>query len=406
MSRRSDRVLTIQIAGLQAFYWMAFCPIYSFASVYLLSKGFSNQEIGWVMALSNVLAIILQPALGVLIDRLRKLSIRTVMSVMTLLCILMLAVMAFFDLSGLWIAILYVGTSALLLSMQPLVNALTFEYINFGHDVNFGITRATGSVSFAVLSTLLGIWVGRSSTAILPVICLGLFAGFFFLVLSFKSTDRALHSPSSLKVPDAPGSGTATIGFLWKYERFIPFLLGMVGLFLFHNVINTFLIQIMNSVGGQDREFGISLTIAALCEMPAFIGFKWLVSRFGTRSLLKASGVFYALRSFVFLLAGTVWMVNLGQVIQGVSFALLIPASIYYVNQVMQEEDKVKGQTFITGAATAGSFFGSVIGGRLLDSSGVTGLLTFGAVGAVAGCLLLVYAVGWRKTVDAVADNA
>ena len=396
MTRTSDKILALRIAGLQAVYWMTYAPIASFAAVYLLSKAFSNQQIGWALALGNVFAILLQPAMGMLIDRFARFSPKTILCGLALLCLAMLGGLIFLEGGLLWMMALYVGILALFFTMQPLVNALVFEYINAGHDVSFGMTRAMGSISFAVLSSLLGLWVTRFSTDILPIVCAILFFILFLIVLSFPALSQKEMPPSHPAAPADQPAAKPPVGFLRKYERFIPFLIAIVCLFIFHTVINNFLAQIMTSLGGRNTDIGVSLTIAALCELPALLGFSFLISKFSTRSLLKISGLFYALRSFIYLLAASVWMINLGQVFQALSFAVFIPASVYYVNEIMREKDRVKGQTLITGAITLGNFIGSVIGGWLLDFSGVPLLLTFGAAGAVAGCLLLIYAV--RKT--------
>lgn len=398
MTRSSDKLLSLQIAGLQGFYWMIFCPIFSYASVYLLAKDYANSQIGLVMAVANILAIVMQPATGALIDRVRQISLKLALGVLALACVGMLAVIIWMNPGMLLLAALYVLVLALLLTMQPLVNALTFEYINAGRNVSFGVTRAMGSICFAVLSTVLGVWVAKTSTAILPVICLVLYVCFFLLVLTFKQVP--VQSGTHEKHFNEAVTSTPSVGFLRRYERFIPFLIGIACLFIFHNVINTYLAQIMASIGGKNTDFGVSLTIAAICELPAFIGFSWLVARFDTRTLLRFSGFFYALRSFVFLVATAVWIVNVGQIFQGLSFAIFIPAAAYYINQIMREEDRVKGQTFITGFSTLGSLFGSVFGGWLLDNSSVHGMLIFGAVGAVLGCLLFFYAI--RKPKPAV----
>ena len=345
------------------------------------------------MAIGNILAIVLQPLLGMLLDRITRISIKTVLCILCVFCLGMVVGLVVLDVNALWVTVLYIGIVALLLTMYPLVNALVFDYINAGHDVNFSMTRAMGSVCYAILSTPLGIWVNRTSTAILPIVSLALFAGFLLVLLSFPRADRQMTLKLRAERKADQPKITPAVGFLRRYERFIPFLIGIVCLFIFHTIINTFLAQIMVSLGGKNGDIGLSLTIVALCELPAFLGFHYLVARFNNRSLLKVSGVFYALRSIIFLLATSVWMINVGQVFQALSFAIFIPASTYYINEIMREEDKVKGQTFITTTNTLGSFFGSVVGGWLLDFSGVPAMLGFGALGAVAGCLLLVYSV-------------
>ena len=398
MNRKADRILSLQIAGLQGFYWMIFCPISAYASVYLLSKAFSNQHIGWIMAISSILAIVLQPALGVFHDRFSKIGIKTTLWVLSVLCLAMLAGMIFFTPSMLLLSILYVGVMALLITMQPLVNALTFQYINAGRDINFGVTRSAGSLCFAVLSILLGIWVERYSTDILPIVCFILFAVYTLVLFTFPKVDLNTQPITTIQTSDFQEASAPHKGFLTRYYRFIPFLIGVALVFLFHNVINTFLAQIIRSLQGKDTDLGVALTIAAVLELPAFLGFSWLVARIDSGKLLKLSGAIYVFRSVVFLLAASVWMVNLGQALQAISFAVFIPASVYYINDLMREQDRVKGQTFVTGSITLGGFFGSVIGGRLLDQSGTPALLLFGAIAALLGALLLFYSIPANKS--------
>lgn len=394
MIRSSDRLLSFQTAALQALYWMTFCPIYAFASVFLLAKNFSNQQIGWVIAISNILAVIMQPLLGALIDRIRTITVKTTMAVLTIIALVLLAGLILLKVDLLWMAVLYVGIGSLLITMQPLVTSLTFDYINAGRKVNFGITRAAGSGAFAILSTLLGYWVYRTSPEILPALTAGLCVVYLLVILSFPKVEKSHYAEIDSSQPNGPEKPAA--GFLRRYDRFIPFLVGTTCLFVFHSIINTFLAQIMSSVNGKTTDLGISLTIAAAVEMPAFLGFSWIISKFKSTSLLKFSGIVYALRSFIFLLASSVFLVNIGQLFQALSFAVFIPASVYYINETMQPGDRVKGQTFVTGMATLGSVIGTVIGGRLLDVSGVPALLTFASAAAVAGALLMIFSTRRR----------
>ena len=391
MTRTSDKLLSIQTAGLQALYWMIFCPIYSFSSVFLLFRGFSNQQIGWVIAIGNILAVILQPALGALIDRIKSISLKLVMIILTLLDLALLVGLIMFQLGLFWLAVIYVGVVALLITMQPLVTSLTFEHINAGRNVNFGITRAAGSLGFALLSTLLGFQVIRTSAGIIPYLSAVLVVWFLFLLISFPKVKHLSHHKKATAV--ALPTAQPSKGFLRRYDRLVPFLLGVACLFIFHTTINTFLAQIMASVGGKTTDLGISLTIAAVCELPAFLGFSWLAGKFKGSSLLIFSGIMYALRSFIFLAASSVFLVNIGQVFQAFSFAVFIPASVHFINDTMKEGDKVKGQAYVTGLATLGGVIGSIVGGRLLDTASVFIMLVFASAAAVAGSLLMVYSV-------------
>ena len=391
MNRSFSKTLFLQTAALQGSYWMIFCLTYSFSSVFLLSQNFSNQQIGWVIAGSNILSVILQPLLGTLLDRMRKISIKLVMSILSILALGLLTGLIFLHLNLIWMAVLYVGIVSLLITMQPLVTSLTFEYINAGYNINFGITRAMGSIGFAVLSILLGYWVNRFSPEIIPALSAGFFAVYLLLILSFPGVKRQVSQPIVDEMESASQSPAKS--FLLRYYRFIPFLIGVTCLFIFHMTISTFLAQIINSVGGNTTNLGISFMIVAVCELPAFLGFSFIAAKFDTRFLLKISSVFFVLRSIIFLFASSIFLVNLGQVFQGVSFAIFLPASVYFINQTMREEDRVKGQTYITGFATLGGVVGSIAGGWLLDNASVFMMLVFASAAAVAGCLLMFYSV-------------
>lgn len=396
MLRNADKLLSIQTAGLQALYWMIFCPVYSFSSVFLLYCHFTNQQIGWIIALGNIMAVILQPVLGTIIDRAKRISLKLVLILLSVLDFILLVVLIYVPLGLTWLAVLYVGVVALLITMQPLVTSLTFEYINTGRNINFGVTRAAGSIGFALLSTLLGFWIIRTSPGILPYLSTVLIAWYLILLFTFPAIKN--HSPQKNDGEVVTPSSRSERSFLLRYDRFIPFLLGVGFLFIFHTNINTFLPQIMTSVGGKTTDLGISLTIAALCELPAFMGFNWLAARFRGASLLKFSGIMYALRSFIYLIASSVFLVNLGQVFQAFSFAVFIPASVYYINNTMKDKDRVKGQTYVTGLATLGGVIGSIVGGRLLDTASAHGMLLFASVAAVAGGLLMLYSVRKKRT--------
>ena len=59
---------TIRYTVLNAAYFAAFCTVHAYAAVYLLSKGFSNTEVGILLAVANILSAVLQPVVAGVID--------------------------------------------------------------------------------------------------------------------------------------------------------------------------------------------------------------------------------------------------------------------------------------------------------------------------------------------------
>ena len=385
--------LTLKYAGLQSLYWMCFCAIYGFASVFLLAKNFENQQIGVILVLVNVFSVVLQPAVGFLVDQLSNLSLKKVISSIAIVNILFLIGLIAEPDSLLISTALYIGVTSLTLTLQPLLNSLIFEHINEGLEINYGLTRGVGSLSFAFISFFLGRALNEYSATIIPLLCVSLYVVFLLLVVTFPATETQLsNKPSGLHSNEATRP-KSLLHFFKQYEHFLLFLTAIVFLFGFHTIINSYLVQIMASLGGKDSDFGLSLTIAASVELPAMLGFGYLASKYKSSSLLKISSFFFVVRSLLFLGSSTVWMINIAQLFQALSFAIYVPASAYYVNKLMKEGDKVKGQTMVIGATTLGSVFGNGLGGWLLDNATVHTMLTAGMLSAVFGCLLLFYAI-------------
>ncbi|WP_313467824.1 MFS transporter [Carnobacterium sp.] len=385
--------LTLKYAGLQSLYWMCFCAIYGFASVFLLAKNFENQQIGVILALVNIFSVVLQPAVGFLVDQLSSLSLKKVISSIAIVNILFLIGLITVPDNPLISTALYIGVTSLTLTLQPLLNSLIFEHINEGLEINYGLTRGVGSLSFAFISFFLGRALNEYNATIIPLLCVSLYLIFLLLIVTFPATETQLSRETSEFYSNEATRPKSLLHFFKQYERFLLFLIAIVFLFGFHTIINSYLVQIMASLGGKDSDFGLSLTIAASVELPAMLGFGYLASKYKSSSLLKISSFFFVVRSLLFLGSSTVWMINIAQLFQALSFAIYVPASAYYVNKLMKKGDKVKGQTLVIGATTLGSVFGNGLGGWLLDNATVHTMLTAGMLSAVFGCLLLFYAI-------------
>ncbi len=394
MNKITAKSLTIKYAGVQGIYWMVFCTINSFAAVSLLARNFNNQQIGWLLALSGVISAVLQPTIGSFADRAAKVTLKMIISVISFVNIVLLVGLVVTDDNLVITSILYGGIVTLTFTLQPLVNSLIFEYINNGMKISFGMTRGIGSISFAVLSFILGQLINQHSPSFLPFVSIGLYSGLLLLMQTFPIIDehKTSHQSADKKVVTE-----SFWVFVKKYDRFLPFLLALVFVFIFHTVINTYLVQIMVHLGGNEGDLGLSLTIAAAVELPVMLAFGYLVSKVSNGTLLKVAGCFYIVRSVLFIMATTVAMVNFAQLFQALSFAIFTPASVYYVNQLMRAEDKIKGQTFIVGATTLGSVFGNLVGGWLLEQFTVDDMLLVGLAAAVIGCLLLFYSIRTKE---------
>ena len=65
----SSKAWTIKYALLNMAYFAAFCTLHAYAAVYLLAQGFSNTEVGILLAVANVVSAVCQPLVAGLIDK-------------------------------------------------------------------------------------------------------------------------------------------------------------------------------------------------------------------------------------------------------------------------------------------------------------------------------------------------
>lgn len=388
------QIPTIKYSGLQGSFWMSFCIVFNYAAMYLLSKGFSNSQIGVIVALAGLISAALQPVIAGFAENGGKISVRAL--IMTI-SVFMMACAGILLIPGLYFlchALFYGILITFLQVLTPLVNAIGMEWINRGIPINFGIARGIGSVSYAAVSFLVGKIVADHSTDIIPVFIILIY--FLVLIASCifvferKQDKDMIAEASQEEVSDEKGSEPRG-SFFASYKKFFVLLIGASLVFVSHNMLNNFLFQIMQYHGGGSAEMGAASGIAAFLELPTMIGFAWLVSRISSGNLLKISGVFFSLKALLMLIAGSIGGVFVAQTAQMFGFALFTPASVYYTNSLIRPSDRVKGQAYMTATNTIGSVFGSFLGGILLDVNGVPAMLLAAFAAGAVGTVILIF---------------
>ncbi len=388
------QIPTIKYSGLQGSFWMSFCIVFNYAAMYLLSKGFSNSQIGLIVALAGLISAGLQPVIAGFAENGGKISLRALIMAISIFMIACAGILLIPGLYFLCHALFYGILITFLQVLTPLVNAIGMEWINRGIPINFGLARGIGSVSYAAVSFLVGKIVADHSTNIIPVFIiliyfLVLIASCIF-VLRKEPEGDVIAKPVQAEFPDEQNR-VMQASFFASYKKFFVLLVGASLVFVSHNMLNNFLFQIMQYHGGGSAEMGAASGIAAFLELPTMIGFSWLVSRISSGNLLKISGVFFTLKALLMLVAGNIGGIFIAQAAQMFGFALFTPASVYYTNSLIRPSDRVKGQAYMTATNTIGSVFGSALGGILLDAAGVPMMIFVAFAAGVAGTFILIF---------------
>jgi MFS transporter, PPP family, 3-phenylpropionic acid transporter len=386
-AKKLGKKLTVNYAMIQSVYIMVYCSIFSFASVFLLSRGFTNSQVGLTLTLSSALALVFQPLVAAFADKTKKLALRSIVAIMMLGVTAFSLLLYFAPKMVLPTAILYILMVVLFSTQVSMVTTMSMEHINNGIPINFSLARGVGSLAFAILSFLLGYLVDDYGANVIMLINMGLGLIAVVLVLTFQKAKKT-NSGNSGQEDGASG----LIQFARQNKRFMAVVGSIALLFFSHVFINTFFIQIIKHVGGNNSDMGNATALAGLLELPAMALFPVIYKKMrNAGTIIKISGLFFILKAVITLLAPNVFWIDVAQCVQFFAYAMLTPASVYYVNQAIGDADKNKGQACMGMTMGISGLVGNYLGGLMLDSSGgVPLMLTVGTVVSLVGLVMLV----------------
>lgn len=368
---------TLRYGGLNAAYWASFCLIIAFSSVFLLARGLTNAQIGVTLAASGLLSAALQPVVAGAAGRSRRplrwwiAALAVVMAAAAAALLVVRGPAASAVLFG-----FLMGTIQVAL---PLVNAVGMAAAWDGVEVLFGPARALGSLTFAATSSGVGVLVATTDADVIPVLVVAALGA--LVVASLTFVFRPGHRPAARAAapppPDAPPLTPA------RARRFSLLLVGMTGGFVSHAAINSFLFQTVRYHGGDASHMGLAFLVGATAEAVPMLFFGRIVARWRPDTLLRFAAMALAVKAVATFLAPNLTFFLLTMLLQTAAYALLIPASVYYVDRLLPVAERVAGQARMTLTATLGAVVAGLGGGVLLDAVGVPALLGAGAVAAI-----------------------
>lgn len=271
---------------------------------------------------------------------------------------------------------------ALLSSTPPFQNAMAMDANRCGIPVVYGFCRGVGSVSYAAAVLLLGFVLERHAPTLLLPVFAALTACGLIAMAGFRLPERPDEAA------DRPAEHRSIAAVLRSHPRFALTLLGCMFFFLTHTISNTYMNALVGKAGGTASAVGTSLAISAVLELPAMTLVSRLQKRFSPGFFLRFAAGAEIVKFLIFYLARSMPLIYLGQCMQFFQFAIYAPATVYYVAAALPERDQLKGQSLIYVAGSGlGGALGNLLGGRLLDRSGIQAALLLGTVSAAASLL-------------------
>ena len=395
--KKYQRYTSVAYFALQGGYWMSVCIANSYAAVFLQHRGYSNSALGMVLAIGNIAGFLLAPNLAALVDRSRRITVYHCIWALLAAQALILAGFTLIPGKSLMLSLLYCLYMATVVAVNPLNTELCFELAGWSWPVSYSPARGIGSLCYALMSFAMGRLTLRLGADVHP------YAGLFCLLCQVVSTGVITWARSRVRPENAiHGSGQKEEGlglmlFIRANARFCVMMFSLALLFFSYNVSDSFLINILRNVGGDAGDLGSISAFKAVLEIPVMLFYAQLTGRFRCSSVMRLSALAFVAKALAMALAGSVGMLYAANLLQILSYALIIPAMVQYVNLVIGQKDSAKGQAIANGMTTLGAVFASSIGGKLYDVLSVRTTLLISAAIAVCGVVILSLSIDRKR---------
>lgn len=320
-------------------------------------------------------------------DRTTKWSLRAFLVVLLLLLLGSLTAILLLRLGGLALLIAFLIASVLVHLLEPLLNAVAVYAFHHEIPLDFGVSRAIGSLCFAISSLALGYAAKYWGADSLIGICTACSIGLLFCVNLLPKME-----------PDGPAaqSGEAACSipeFFRRYRRYTLVMIGFSFIAAFHIMTETYLLNMMERIGGDSSHVGVALLLSGVSEFCIIFFYERFRRRLTSAVWMAVSAVCFAAKALLFHLAPSVTVLYLAECLQIVTYGLYAPTSVYFANDEINPQDSVKGQSLTVAIFTLGGSLGSYAGGLIIDHFSTQAMTLIAFLLALLGACIAVPAL-------------
>lgn len=373
-------------AAVQGTYWAANCSLRGLTAVFLSYHGLTDGQIGYTSSLIYVCTITLSLLLSAWADKHPLSPLKRTISALFLLSLAAAGVMYLLPLPVLLMMVVYSLDCCFHNCADSILNALMMQYVDNGIPARYGWPRGVGSITYATMAWVMGILMERyTPDIILPVFLLLCGLSLVAILVMPDPGPRRLREKTSRKVSYADMlKGNPTLVLL----LFACIVSGMG-----QCAGSTFLIRVVEKLGGTSEQLGLAMFIQAGVELPAMFASGWLLKRFSAGGLLTLSFCASSLKLLMLALVPSLPLLYAVMAFSVLCFGIFGFASVLFVNSIAGEQEKVRAQSLLSLCYTggAGGILGNLLAGALIAPLGINALLLLsaGLCACGAGVMLL-----------------
>ncbi|MDC3412707.1 MFS transporter [Aquibacillus sp. 3ASR75-11] len=353
--------------------------IISFLPLYLQYKGLDGKEIGWVLAIGPLAAIISQPFWGYMSDKYQTVKR------MLLICIvgLLISSTVFFQMN-LFGPLLLMGFVFYFFTspIGALGDSLAQRRASM-LGISFGGIRTWGSIGFATSSLVMGEVLSAVGIEYImwPYLLIGLAA----LFVCFSLTDIKVKTSTKIQLKD--------VKQLFQNRPFFIFLFLIMFVTLTHRTNDSFIGLYIDQLGGSEGLIGLSWFIGVASEALVFALAGVWFRRYHPFVFIIAAGLLYSIRWFIYAAIDVPILIFAFQFMHGLTFGVFYVTAFDYITRLIPTTLQATGHLmFVTVFFGISGIIGSLLGGALIDSfGGGTLYFVLGMIALIGTGLLTVY---------------
>lgn len=370
----------IQLRGFYLITGLAGGVLTPYLSLLLLHDGLRSNQVGEIMAVGTLVAILGQPVWGYLVDRfsLTRLTLALTALVPGVLAIL-------YDSRWLLMLALTSVLSNLFLTPQaPIADSYAVAFAR-RNRTPYGTIRLFGSLGFA-----LGGYTGGFYLSHFPVSSLWI----PFSLLGVAGAVLASFFPRD-SMPVGVG-GSLSVGFveLIRNRRFLVFLAGGFLISQTLTAFNTYFAITFKQMGGSLSMTGLAFFIASGTNVPAMFVAASVISRLGRETTMFVAALAYVVRWGVQAFIPNPTVAIAIQVLHGLSFGFFYVAAVDFVARSARKELQATAQS-IFGMVNGGlaGIIGNLLNGELLHYGGAALMYEVCSTSAILGAVCFAYVI-------------
>lgn len=369
----------IKYKSLTAIRYLGDGFFYPFFALYLVSRGLLEAKIGFILSISPLLAIFLNPIYSKICNRIKKTKITLgIISILEGLMILLIGFSSNFYI----ITILAILMAIFGACHYGLMDSLIAIYSDNSNQKYSGF-RLYGSAAYIVATAAGGYICKYVSYQVAFAVSFLLFvaSGILYLLLkNIEIEEEQVEQKTDYR----------DYKLVLANKKFVFFMLfyGLMLALIFTN--NSFFGTYLETRGVGSDQYGLVFSYFVAVELVVLLVLNKVKKKLSPYVLLIASALSLVIRILVCYLYAPVWLVILSSGLRGIGYGIILHVSYQYVIDLVGEDKATKGIMLCTLIYSILLFVFNNVNGNLIEAYGYK---VFYLINFIASIILLVYSV-------------